>query len=37
VNLLADLAAWSITNTPAVAEIVKTFGTDVVPMPRATR
>jgi hypothetical protein len=37
VNLLADLAAWSITNTPAIEEIVKTFGADVVPMPKATR
>jgi hypothetical protein len=37
VNLLADLAAWSITNTPAVEEIVKTFGADVVPMPKTTR
>jgi hypothetical protein len=37
VNLLADLAAWSITNTPTVEEIVKTFGADVVPMPKPTR
>ena len=36
VNLLADLAAWSITNTPAVEEIVKTFGANVVPVPKTT-
>ncbi|MGH7342966.1 MAG: hypothetical protein ACREKH_20970, partial [Candidatus Rokuibacteriota bacterium] len=37
VNLLADLAAWSIRNRQAVEEIVKTLGPDVLPMPGTTR
>jgi hypothetical protein len=37
VNLLADLSAWSISNTQAVNAIVQTFGPDVVPMPKTTR
>jgi hypothetical protein len=37
VNLLADLAAWSISNKQAVQEIVKTFGADVLPPPKTTR
>jgi hypothetical protein len=37
VNLLADLAAWSISNKQAVDLIIKTFGTGVVPMPKQTR
>jgi hypothetical protein len=37
VNMLADLAAWSISNKQAVDMIVKTFGTGVVPMPKTTR
>jgi hypothetical protein len=37
VNLLADLAAWSITNTQAVEAIVQTFGENVVPPPKVTR
>jgi hypothetical protein len=37
VNLLADLAAWSISNKQAVDAIVQTFGADVLPMPNVTR
>jgi hypothetical protein len=37
VNLLADLAAWSISNKQAVDAIVQTFGADVLPMPKTTR
>jgi hypothetical protein len=37
VNLLADLAAWSISIKQAVEEIVKTFGAEVVPPPKVTR
>jgi hypothetical protein len=37
VNLLADLAAWSISNKQAVDAIVQTFGETVVPTPQTTR
>jgi hypothetical protein len=37
VNLLADLAAWSISNKQSVDTIVQTFGANVVPMPKTTR
>jgi hypothetical protein len=37
VNLLADLAAWSISNKQAVDAIVQTFGDAVVPRPKTTR
>jgi hypothetical protein len=37
VNLLADLAAWSISNKQAVDAVVQTFGADVLPMPKTTR
>ena len=37
VNLLADLAAWSITNKQAVDAIVETFGEKVTPLPKTTR
>jgi hypothetical protein len=37
VNLLADLAAWSISNKQAVDAIVQTFGAAVVPRPKTTR
>lgn len=37
VNLLADLAAWSISNKQAVDAIVQTFGANVLPMPKVTR
>ena len=37
VNLLADLAAWSISNKRAVDAIVQTFGADVLPSPKTTR
>jgi hypothetical protein len=37
VNLLADLAAWSITNQQAVDAIVETFGEKVTPLPKTTR
>jgi hypothetical protein len=37
VNLLADLAAWSITNKQAVDAILQTFDKDVLPMPKVTR
>ena len=37
VNLLADLAAWSITNKQAVDAIVQTFDKDVLPVPKTTR
>jgi hypothetical protein len=37
VNLLADLAAWSISNKQAVDVIVQTFGANVVPAPKTTR
>ena len=34
VNLLADLAAWSITTPAAVNAVVGAFGDDVLPRPR---
>jgi hypothetical protein len=37
VNLLADLAAWSISNRQAVDAIVQTFGADLLPIPKTTR
>jgi hypothetical protein len=37
VNLLADLAAWSISNKQAVDAIVQTFGADVLTPPKMTR
>ena len=37
VNLLADLAAWSITNKQAVDAIVQAFGEGVLPVPKTTR
>ena len=37
VNLLADLAAWSISSKQAVDAIVQTFGADVLPPPKTTR
>ena len=37
VNLLADLAAWSISNQQAVGLIVETFGADVLPVPKVMR
>jgi hypothetical protein len=37
VNLLADLAAWSVRSRQSVEEIVKTFGADVLRMPKTTR
>ena len=37
VNMLADLAAWSISNKQAVDAIVQTFGASVLPPPKTTR
>jgi hypothetical protein len=37
VNLLADLAAWSISNKQAVDAILQAFDKDVLPVPKATR
>ena len=37
VNLLADLAAWSITNKQAVDAIVETFGADITPRPKSVQ
>ena len=37
VNLLADLAAWSITNKQAVDAILQAFDKDVLPVPKTTR
>jgi hypothetical protein len=37
VNMLADLAAWSISNKQAVDAIVQTFGANVLPSPKTTR
>ena len=37
VNLLADLAAWSITNKQAVDAILQAFDKDVLPLPKVTR
>ena len=37
VNLLADLASWSITSTAAVDTILKEFDTGVLPRPSSTR
>jgi hypothetical protein len=37
VNLLADLAAWSITNKQAVDAILQGLDKDVLPMPKTTR
>ena len=37
VNLLADLAAWSITNKQAVDTILQAFDKDVLPVPKTTR
>jgi len=33
VNLLADLAAWSVTAPNAVAAMTRAFGDDVLPAP----
>ena len=35
VNLLADLAAWSITNSDTVNAVIGAFGEDVLPRPNA--
>ena len=37
VNLLADLAAWSISNTAAVDAVLSAFDRDVLPRPATTR
>jgi len=37
VNLLADLAAWSISSTAAVDAILSAFDRDVLPRPATTR
>jgi hypothetical protein len=37
VNLLADLASWSITSTAAVDAILASFDKDVLPRPASTR
>jgi hypothetical protein len=37
VNLLADLAAWSISNKAAVDAILSTFDKDVLIRPTTTR
>jgi hypothetical protein len=37
VNLLADLAAWSISNKAAVDAILSSFDKDVLPRPETTR
>jgi len=37
VNLLADLAAWSISNQAAVDAILSAFDKGVLPRPESTR
>ena len=36
VNLLADLAAWSVTHVDALQKITKAFGKELVPSPAVT-